>query len=60
MPKVTQHLQIIVSLKKLENELDTLALEGWTLLTSSPMNANAAELGEAAPILCILSRKTMV
>lgn len=63
MPKaktVTQHLQIIAPLKKLELELDTLALDGWTLLTSSPLNANAAELGEEAPILCILSRTITV
>lgn len=62
MPKatVTQHLQTIVPLKKLELELDTLALDGWTLLTSSPLNANAAELGEEAPILCILSREITI
>ena len=58
MPKVTvtQHLQITVPLKKLETELDILALDGWTLLTSSPLNANSAELGKEASILCILSR----
>ncbi len=60
MPKVTQHLQTVVPLKKLELELDTLALDGWTLLTSSPLNANAVELGEEAPILCILSRKITI
>jgi len=62
MPKVTvtQHLQIIVPLKKLETELDTLALDGWALLTSSPMNANSVELGEEASILCILSRTVVV
>ena len=55
--KVTQHLQTVVRLKGLEKELNILALDDWTLLTSSPMNANAAELGEEALILCILSRK---
>jgi hypothetical protein len=58
--KVTQHLHIITPLKELELKLDLLALDGWTLLTSSPMNANAAELGEEALILCILSREVTV
>ncbi len=35
---------------------DYKAEDGWTLLTSSPLNANSAELGKEASILCILSR----
>lgn len=56
MAKVTKHLAVVFAAKEIVEELDTLALDGWSLISFSPVNANNAELGVNAKIFCLLSR----
>lgn len=57
MAKVTQHLQVTFTVKEIEKGLDALALDDWKVISVFPLVANAAEMGENAPLLCVLSRE---